>query len=94
MKCKNCKHYHHDWCEEVHDDPYPDIERNCKHYEVATNADRIRSMADEELAWFIYTKTGCDHKCMHWKSKSCSDPNSTKVCGEVWLEWLKQECDS
>ena len=55
-----------------------------------TNADRIRSMTDEELAWFIYTKTGCDHKCMHWKSKSCSDPDSTKVCGEVWLEWLKQ----
>lgn len=56
-----------------------------------TNADRIRSMTDEELAWFIYTKTGCDHKCMHWKSKSCSDPDSAKVCGEVWLEWLRQE---
>ena len=56
-----------------------------------TNADRIRAMTDEELAWFIYTKTGCDHKCMHWNSESCSDPDSAKVCGEVWLEWLKQE---
>ena len=59
--------------------------------EPMTNADRIRSMTDEELAWFIYTKTGCDNNCMHWRSKSCNDPDSTKVCGEVWLEWLKQE---
>lgn len=56
-----------------------------------TNADKIRAMTDEELAWFIYTKTGCDHKCMHWKSKSCTDPDSIKVCGEVWLDWLKRE---
>lgn len=56
-----------------------------------TNADRIRAMTDEELAWFFYTKTGCDHKCMHWKSKSCSSPDFIKVCGEVWLDWLKQE---
>ena len=48
-----------------------------------TNADKIRSMTDEELAWFFYTKTGCDHKCMHWKSKSCSSPDFIKVCGEV-----------
>lgn len=56
-----------------------------------TNADYIRSMTDEELAWFIYTKTGCDHKCMHWKSKSCTNADTAKVCGEIWLDWLKQE---
>ena len=59
-----------------------------------SNADRIRSMTDEELAWFIYTKTGCDHKCMHWNSKSCTNADTVKVCGEIWLDWLKQECET
>lgn len=59
--------------------------------EPETHADRIRSMSDEELAWFLYSKTGCDHRCMHWKSKSCNYPYSTNVCGEVWLDWLRQE---
>lgn len=66
---------------------------NKKYFEPITNADRIRSMTDEELAWFFYTKTGCDHKCMHWKSKSCSSPDFTKVCGEVWLDWLMQKSE-
>lgn len=45
-----------------------------------TNADRIRSMTDEELAEWIYTD-GC---CQEGK---CSNVG----CKECWLEWLKQE---
>lgn len=61
-KCKNCKHlytmYNHTkesfkWCSLIDDCPQEDIERNCDFYEPITNADRIRNMADEELAEFI-----------------------------------------
>lgn len=34
---------------------YLDIERDCDHYSPMTNADRIRSMTDEELADFLVT---------------------------------------
>lgn len=58
-KCKNCKHLCtiHDykkeffkWCSLIDDCPHEDIERDCEHYSPMTNADRIRSMTDEELA--------------------------------------------
>lgn len=41
------------WCEKINDCPQEDIERNCDFYSPMTNADRIRSMTDEELADFI-----------------------------------------
>ena len=61
-KCKNCKHlctmYNHTkesfkWCSLIDDCPQEEIERNCEYYAPMTNADRIRSMTDEELAEFI-----------------------------------------
>ena len=61
-KCKNCKHLYtmynykkesFKWCSLIDDCPQEDIERNCENYEPMTNADRIRSMTDEELAEFI-----------------------------------------
>ena len=54
-----------------------------------TNADRIRSMTDEELAEFIndvfYTlavKPGMCDVC---------DNDGVNNCRECWLDWLKQE---
>ena len=65
MKCKNCNHlgYLFDgdqvservWCGNIADSPDLDIERDCDHYSPMTNADRIRSMTDEELADFLVT---------------------------------------
>lgn len=61
MKCCNCKHIErryedgqpYDWREKVIDSPHIDRERDCKHYEAATRADKVRAMSDEELASFI-----------------------------------------
>lgn len=57
-KCNNCKNLEtkdngfdaYSWCEKINDFPHEDIERDCEHYVPMINADRIRSMTDEELA--------------------------------------------
>ena len=58
VKCNNCKNLEtkdngfdaYSWCEKINDCPHEDIERDCEHYVPMINADRIRSMTDEELA--------------------------------------------
>lgn len=64
VKCRNCKHLgwwkeessgemFFGWCSKVLDSPDPDVERECRGFEWATNADRIRTMSDEEMAaWY------------------------------------------
>lgn len=64
-KCKNCKHlgYLSDgdqvgkrvWCENIADCPDLEMVRDCENYAPMTNADRIRSMTDDELADFLVT---------------------------------------
>ena len=62
-KCKNCKNLEtkdngfdaYSWCEKINDCPHEDIERDCEDYIPMTNADRIRSMTDDELADFLVT---------------------------------------
>ena len=49
-----------------------------------TNADRIRSMTDEELAAFM-TK-GCDNITID----ACKRNHD---CAECWLDWLKEEAE-
>lgn len=51
-----------------------------------TNADRIRSMTDEELAEWISEYTDC--LCGIHKP-GCSKTKGT--CVATWLDWLKQE---
>ena len=62
-KCKNCNNLYNlsnkddvivgKWCPKINDSPHLDMERNCEHYKAMTNADRIRSMTDQEMAnWF------------------------------------------
>ena len=43
-----------------------------------TNADRIRSMSDEELAEYLFIKT-------------CEDGYPQFTSRNDWLEWLRQE---
>ena len=62
-KCKNCKYLDtvqndlrsepFKWCVCTDDSPVLDMERDCDYYAPMTNADRIRSMSDEELLDFI-----------------------------------------
>ena len=47
--CKKCNNLVNDWCEKVIDSPDPDMQRDCPYFREKTNADRIRSMSDEEL---------------------------------------------
>lgn len=87
MKCKNCKNLVkridgdgtlYDFCGMVIDSPDTEVERDCKYYVVATNADRIRSMSDEELAEWI---------C------SLIIDRYIGVPVEAWLDWLEQEVE-
>lgn len=52
MKCENCKEYYYEkhWCDQKDDYLNPDEERECKMFQLITNADNIRSMSEEELA--------------------------------------------
>lgn len=63
VKCNNGKNLEtkdngfdaYSWCEKINDCPHEDIERDCEDYIPMTNADRIRSMTDDELADFLVT---------------------------------------
>lgn len=52
--------------------------------EVLTNADKIRSMTDEELVRHIWNKFGCPDGRNYI---TCGCLGSCKDC---WLDWLKQ----
>ena len=92
-KCDNCKELEvkniwgkvpFEWCEKKNDNPDKNIERDCPYFKPKTNADRIRSMAYEELAEWIGSLNACvskdDEYC--YKFKNCNDCR---------LEWLKSE---
>lgn len=67
MKCRNCVEYIDEWCDKVKDSTYPDIERECKHFKQATNADRIRAMTDDELTELLYAwHLSTFHKKKEW----------------------------
>lgn len=55
---------------------------------IKTNADRIRSMTDEEIADFLCDIGECDRRCPA-KIGDCIFSDST--CRQAWLEWLKEE---
>ena len=53
IKCRNCFFYRNEWCEKIVDSPDPEEARDCNYFREMTNADRIRSMTDKELAEFL-----------------------------------------
>lgn len=59
---------------------------NKKYFEPFTNADRIRTMTDEELAELLrdYQCNTCDF------SGFCEE---TDKCEEEIFDWLKEECE-
>lgn len=88
-KCKNCKHLctmhnykkeSYKWCSLIDDCPQEDIERECDYYVPMTNADRIRSMTDEELADFIINfdnhfgeEYEGEQSCLSWLQKESEE---------------------
>lgn len=82
MNCKNCKA---DCAERG-----SDRDKNCRGYIPMTNADKIRSMTDEELAeWFGGTESFCPtgYSESYW-CDACPE-----VCTGHWLDWLKVEAE-
>ena len=74
------------WCGNIADSPVVDMERDCEYYVPQTNADRIRSMTDEELAEVLF---GC---CIeHMGVEECSHPE--EACKSCVLDWLKEESE-
>ena len=55
-----------------------------------TNADRIRSMTDEELAKIISDSIDCN-VCQEQFSVLCD--GTSKTCKQSWLDWLKEAAD-
>lgn len=99
--CVNCQHYwsngkgmdectlHNQWTDSIKEcDDFAS-----KHKQ--TNADRIRSMTDEELSSFLDIATVCVcfpctrdiNDLEHFNN--CKHENGT--CEKEWFEWLKEE---
>lgn len=96
-KCKNCNNLYNlsdendvivgKWCPKINDSPYIDMERECEHFKRMTQADRIRSMSDEELAMNMMcpNENGLgDIEC---------DKNDNCNCYECLLDWLQSEVE-
>lgn len=96
-KCKICKHLHtmydrrdesFKWCAYKNDSPHEDMERNCEHYTPQTNADRIRSMTDEELLDFICSIETYD------EGSAKTIEGGVAMCSVTEVEqWLKAESE-
>ena len=95
--CKKCNNLVNDWCEKVIDSPDPDMQRDCQYFCEKTNADRIRSMSDEELATHLHDIGWDCHLCAEHgrldnepllRGKKCDEK-----CVEHCLEWLRQPAE-
>lgn len=58
-----------------------------------TNADKIRSMTDEELAEYLYSRGNDSEYCYGICAfqDECKEWKSREFCIEHIVEWLKQE---
>ena len=94
-KCNNCKNLEtkdngfdaYSWCEKINDCPHEDIERDCEHYVPMINADRIRSMTDEELAMALL----CVLRNLLKSDNVCDFSHDCKDCTMSWLQKESEE---
>lgn len=99
--CKKCNNLVNDWCEKVIDSPDQDMQRDCQYFCEKTNADRIRSMTDEQLAqeMIFFSPTDTVFK----GTETYKKPHYTGLDGRYYstseelvvanLEWLKQPAE-
>ena len=83
--CKKCNNLVNDWCEKVIDSPDPDMQRDCQHFCEKTNAQKIRSMSDDELNDLfheIYNAGAEDASAYEWGQRTNSF--------EWTMEWLQK----
>ena len=86
--CKKCNNLVNDWCEKVIDSPEPDMQRDCQYFCEKTNADRIRSMTDDdlnELFHEIYNAGAEDAVAYEWGQRTNSF--------EWTMDWLQQPAE-
>ena len=86
--CKKCNNLVNDWCEKVIDSPDQDMQRDCQYFCEKTNAQKIRSMSDDELNELfhdIYNAGAEDAVSYEWGQR--------KNSFEWTMEWLKQPAE-
>ena len=86
--CKKCNNLVNGWCEKVIDSPDPDMQRDCQHFREKTNADRVRSMTDDELNELfheIYNAGAEDAVAYEWGQRTNSF--------EWTMEWLQKPAE-
>lgn len=93
MKCKNCVHLYRDWCPHKLDSPDPDLDRECKDYKQATNADRIRAMTDEELAILLCRIMDCSICKRNIQKDGECDNYSADGLSKAVLNWLQRPAE-
>ena len=84
IQCKRCFFFTPEWCPKKRDSLDPDLIHDCQYFRIKTNADRIRSMTDEELAKYLAWLEDVE-ACYQWEMYDDADRITE------WLEWLKQE---
>ena len=86
--CKKCNNLVNDWCEKVIDSPDQDLQRDCQYFCEKKNADRIRSMTDDELNDLfheIYDAGAEDAVAYEWGQRTNSF--------EWTMDWLQQQAE-
>ena len=86
--CKKCNNLVNDWCEKVIDSPDQDMQRDCQYFCEKTNADRVRSMTDDELNELfheIYNAGAEDAVAYEWGQQTNSF--------EWTMDWLQQPAE-
>ena len=86
--CKKCNNLVNDWCEKVIDSPDQDMQRDCQYFCEKTNAQKIRSMSDDELNELfheIYNAGVDDAVEYEWGHRTNSF--------EWTMEWLQQPAE-
>ena len=87
--CKKCKNLVNDWCEKVIDSPDQDMQRDCQHFCEKTNAQKIRSMSDDELNELfneIYNAGAEDAVAYEWGQRTNSF--------EWTMDWLQMPTET
>ena len=86
--CKKCNNLVNDWCEKVIDSPDQDMQRDCQNFCEKTNAQKIRSMSDDELNELfheIYNAGVDDAVAYEWGHRTNSF--------EWTMDWLQQPAE-
>ena len=106
-KCKNCTNLYNlsdendvivgKWCPKINDSPDVEAEREFRNYKCMTQADRIHSMSDEDLAELIASGELCAicPVCKYYGTEDCYIENdrTSKNCSKGIMEWLQSEVE-